>query len=192
MVFDTSDWVCRLMAIDPGSNNLGVAIYEIDLKTHELISSKAFTINAYLSFHYSKETANVYGDRHARFKAMEVELMECFDTYRPSLVMCESPFFNRFTPSAFSVLTELVSLINQTLWQFNNQIPFFKVDPPTAKKAVGAKGNAKKDDMLLAIIKVKDELKLSVDPKTLDEHAIDACAIGYYGYKHHVLGGGVK
>ena len=189
MNFNTSDWVCNLMAIDPGSSNLGIAIYSIDLQTAEIISSRAFTVSATHLPQYSKYTGQVYGDRYARFEAMRSELISILDYYRPSLVVCESPFFNRFTPSAFSVLTELVHIINDTVWCFNNHIPFFKVDPPTAKKAVGAKGNAKKDDMTIAVASVRDLLKLENDPYDLDEHAIDACAIGYHGYKKYVIGG---
>lgn len=192
MTFDTSDWVCNLMAIDPGSSSLGVAIYELNLKTFDIIRTTAFTVHATGLSQYSKHASNQYGDRFARFAAMENELMELFESIRPSIVICESPFFSRFTPSAFSVLTELVSIIQKTLFNFNNQIPFFKVDPPTAKKAIGAKGNAKKDDMTIALEKVADKLKL-VNPVTeLDEHAVDACAIGYHGYKKYVLDGGLN
>lgn len=184
---DTSDWEFNLLSIDPGSAHLGVAVYRVRFNTKELIESFAFTIEAKHSKDYLRDYSNQFGDKYARLTAMKNELYSVFDTYRPSLVICESPFFNSFTPNAFSILTELVNLIQMTLREFNNSIPFYKVDPPRAKKAVGAKGNAKKEEMTIAIDRFKETLKLNSSVELLDEHSIDALAIGYYGYIHYVL-----
>ena len=184
---NTRSWEINLMAIDPGSSNLGIAIYRIGLATGEILDSHAFTLQAKDSNYYSKDYSNRYNDKFARLQALESELFSVFDYYRPTIVVCESPFFNSFTPNAYAILSELVNLIQHTLLQFNNHIPFYKVDPPTAKKAVGAKGNAKKEDMVIAIDKIKHTLKLTTAIETLDEHSIDALAIGYYGYLNYIL-----
>lgn len=185
-MFNTENCVCHLMAIDPGSSSLGVAVYEIHLNTLAIISSTAFTLTANQSNHYLKEHSKMYGDKMARLNSLQADLSELFDYYRPALVVCESPFFNRFTPNAYAILTEMVNLIKYTLFQFNNHIPFFTVDPPTAKKAIGAKGNAKKDEMTLAIDDIRHMLKLKNNPFDLDEHSIDALAIGYFGWKKYI------
>lgn len=177
-----------LMAIDPGSSNLGVAIYEVCLQTRNILQSHAYTIYSTQSSYYFKEDAKLYGDRLARMNALQAELAECLQRHNPSIVLCESPFFNRLMPSAFGVLNEVMIHVKQALRDYNEHIPFFTVDPPTAKKAVGAKGNAKKDDMTLAIEKQLPQLKLMNAVSELDEHAIDALAIGYYGYKQYVIG----
>jgi crossover junction endodeoxyribonuclease ruvC len=176
------------MAIDPGSSCLGVAIYKLNFHTREIIESSAFTLHAKESFHYSRCLGETFGDKYTRLMALENELRELFQYYNPSIVMCESPFFNSFTPNAYAILTELVNLIQNTLRNYNNHIPFFKVDPPTAKKAVGAKGNAKKEEMTVAIDKIKHQLKLINPVNELDEHSIDALAIGYFGYGRYVTG----
>lgn len=184
----TNHWECCLMAIDPGSSCLGVAIYKLNFHTREIIESSAFTLHAKESFHYSRYLGETFGDKYTRLMALENELRELFQYYNPSIVMCESPFFNSFTPNAYAILTELVNLIQNTLRNYNNHIPFFKVDPPTAKKAVGAKGNAKKEEMTVAIDKIKHQLKLINPVNELDEHSIDALAIGYFGYGRYVTG----
>lgn len=184
---NTSQWEFTLLGIDPGSSNLGISIYKLDFNTLAIKESFAFTISAKDTCFYNRNTSNEFGDKIARLQAMKSELAEVFRSYSPSLIVCESPFFNSFTPNAYAILIEVVNLIHETIWEYNYQIPFFKVDPPTAKKAVGAKGNAKKDEMTQAIIEIKDRLKLKNNPLDLDEHSIDALAIGHYGYLNYVL-----
>lgn len=184
---DTSQWEFTLLGIDPGSSNLGISIYKLDFQTLAIKESFAFTISAKDTGFYNRYTSDVFGDKIARLQAMKNELASVFRTYSPSIIMCESPFFNRFTPNAYAILIEVVNLIQETVWEYNYQIPFFKIDPPTAKRAVGAKGNAKKEEMTQAIIEIKDRLKLRNNPLELDEHSIDALAIGHYGYLNYVL-----
>ena len=67
MTFDTSDWVCNLMAIDPGSSSLGVAIYELNLKTYDIIQTTAFTVHATELSQYSNTQVINMVDRLASF-----------------------------------------------------------------------------------------------------------------------------
>lgn len=187
MLLDLNDRVLNLMAIDPGSSNLGVAIYSINISDLNIIKVESFTINAIKSKYYSKAYSKTYGDKQARFLAMKNELYSFIEQYNPSLVICESPFFSSFTASAYGILVELLYIISEILFYYNNNIPFYKVDPPTAKKAVGAKGNAKKEDMFVKVNEMKEKIKLINNIEDLDEHAIDAIAIGYYGYLNYIL-----
>ena len=183
---NTKDWVFDIIGIDPGSKCTGYSIYTINSNTLDIIKVNAFTVEAYKSNYYSKEYSNTYNDKYSRFNAMNREFMDILEYYRPAMVFIESPFFNSFTPNAFSVLTELLQLYKLTLIDYNNRIPFITVDPPTAKKSIGAKGNAKKDDMTLALDRIKDSINLLPDINLLDEHSIDACAIGYWGYINYI------
>jgi Holliday junction resolvasome RuvABC endonuclease subunit len=59
--------------------------------------------------------------------------------------------------------------------------PLDLVDPPTAKKAIGAKGNAKKEDVLRAMEKIPELVEnCETTLKDLDEHSLDSMAIAYY------------
>ena len=97
--------------------------------------------------------------------------------YKPLSVVCETPFFNMQRPSAAGPLYELLTTLEQTLFEWDKEKPLYKVEPKTVKKAVGASANAKKDEVRSALSKVKELQCACLD--FLDEHAIDAIAVGY-------------
>lgn len=172
----------NVLGIDPGSAHLGVAVYTLDLKTKEIVSVNAFTIDALKSKYFNKQEVKLFGEKIVRIRSMVSEMQEVLHEYRPGLVVFESPFFNRFTPSAYGALKELLIALKLSLLDYNQSIPMADVDPPSAKKAIGAKGNAKKEDMTDALkLHVKKQgIPLLVEIDDLDEHSIDACAIGYW------------
>jgi Holliday junction resolvasome RuvABC endonuclease subunit len=81
-------------------------------------------------------------------------------------------------PQAYGALTEVVSMIRSTVIDHDWFVPFSLVDPPTVKMAVGAKGNADKDGVMAAM-KLIPEITALIDCSTLDEHSVDAIAVGY-------------
>ena len=185
---DTKGWEVNLLALDPGGN-VGVSIITIDFHTRAIIRTEAISLNMEKSQFFLKEQAKVTTVGEERLRALAVELTDLLYQYRPVQVYCESPFFSSFTASAFESLNRVLLVIKQCLYDFNDAIPFYKVDPPTAKKAIGAKGNAKKDDMLIALEKQRHVLKLETPTEELTEHSVDACAIGYWGYSKHAKKG---
>lgn len=178
----TKGWSVNIMGIDPGSVNTGVTVMEIDFHTHEIIKSTAYTIETPKSKHFNRELVKLISEPKARREALKIEMRELLEMYRPTLVFFEEPFYSPRTHTAFSSLKLVLEVIQYELYKFNPSIPAYKVDPPSAKKAIGAKGNADKDAMLVALDKVKEKFNFITPFEELTEHSIDSSAIAYWGY----------
>lgn len=172
-----------VIGIDPGSDTLGFACIHYDLKTMGILRSYSKTFKA-SKMTLSPITKQTHGNRYARiFKLSEV-LLEMFQEINPTHVVCESPFMAMRRPQAYGALMETVFAIRTALRQFDEGMALDLIDPPSAKNAVGAAGNAKKEQVQAALSKLLDVIKydeaeLGVEFSKLDEHSIDALAIAY-------------
>jgi Holliday junction resolvasome RuvABC endonuclease subunit len=119
--------------------------------------------------------------RFARLHSHYVNLRMTFEYTRPVIVVCESPFFNAKRPQAYGALVETLSAVRRALWEYDPYMQLYLIDPPRVKRAVGAAGNAGKDDMRTAVLKLAQELRYQgpVPLECIDEHSIDAIAVGY-------------
>lgn len=132
----------------------------------------------------SKEIAEVFGDKFARIEAHKQNIISILCDVNPVSIVCESPFYNSRRPSAFSALTEVVCAIRYACFEYSRFLGLELVDPPSAKIAAGAKGNAKKEQVQEAIFKLTNlNYKGDVGLENLDEHSIDAIAIAYWKYR---------
>jgi hypothetical protein len=117
--------------------------------------------------------------------AHEENLYQLFCKWGPHAVICESPFLGRF-PQAFAALTETMSMIRRAVYRFDRTVYVETVDPPTAKMAVGVSGKGKdKEDVRQGVLKLQAQgvlFNLNRDVTLLDEHSIDAIAVGYHKY----------
>ena len=181
---DTQGWEVNIMGIDPGGN-VGVTIMTLDFHTRKILRTQAISLNIMKSEFFNRQSANTTSDSEERLLATAIELRELLWLYRPVHVYCESPFFRAATATAFASLTRLIQVIKNVLREFNDAIPFYLIDPPRAKKAVGAKGNAKKDEMTIAIEKLRPTISLETLTEDLTEHSVDSTAICYWGYTTH-------
>ena len=172
----------KLLSLDPGSESLGCAVYEFDCLTFELTAIHAWTQRG-SRLPQNQWIAHLYGDRVARIAAHEDELLRTMQHHNPVAVVCESPFINIKRPAAYGALTEVVSAVRSATIRTQAWIPLYFVEPSTAKRAVGAKGNSDKDGVRVALRNnalIMSRLMMSID--MLDEHAVDAVAIGYHHY----------
>lgn len=175
------------MGIDPGSTTLGVTIIEYDVITLEITKTYSHTLNAG-RIPLNENDVALNNERYARIFLLANILYELFREYGPNFVVSESPFLKRRFPLAFAVLTEVVFAIRMALHRYDPTIKLELVDPPTAKKAVGAiitKGKEQKNPVRDALIKLLPDL--NYDPThyeqeflCLDEHSIDSIAIAYW------------
>ena len=67
--------------------------------------------------------------------------------------------------------------MQRALHLWDDYKPLYMIDPPSVKKAVGAQTRGDKDAVKKAIKLIK-ELEM-VNFNNLDEHSIDATAVGY-------------
>lgn len=170
----------RIVGIDPGSNMMGYAAIDFDIISKKIISTCAFTIRAEKA-RVTDSIADIFGDRLGRIDALKNALFTYFEQDRPNFVICESPFIAMRQPAAYGSLTETVCCVREALALVDPFQKVYSVDPPTAKKTVGAAGNAKKPQMQAAVGAMLDELcyneSISGNFFSLDEHSVDAIAI---------------
>lgn len=169
-----------LFAIDPGLNNTGIAIFELNVKPFEILSIKALTLKADRLVDDSCLDDDDFIERlHKRYK-MGNTLRTLLETYDPCIVVSESPFFDRRKPGSFAVLTEVMTTLFDTVVQWNPLARFSVVEPLLVKKVLGVAGEKGKDVVRESMAKQANIIAVLSDPlEHLDEHAIDAVGVGY-------------
>lgn len=171
--------VATIVGIDPGSETLGICLMSFNVTTLEIVSTQAQTyIGSKLGM--SRWILDYQSERFARIHAHKANLGRILLYKRPITVACESPFYSSRRPGAFSALTEVISALRYACFEYDPRLPFTLIDPPSAKIAVGAKGNSKKEQVQEAVLKLPDLNYIGEVPLAqLDEHSIDSIAIAY-------------
>lgn len=186
--FTQNGRIAHVIATDPGSQTLGLAVLSFDVETLDIIKTRAQTFTGDKLPYINQWTAAVHGDRIARIHAHRQNLYNILSYYKPILVACESPFYNPRRPNAYGALVEVMTEIRNAVIMYDPYMKLHTIDPPTVKKAVGAAGNADKVAVRAALLKIRDNLKLTTeDIDSMDEHSIDAVAVGYCLFKSRVL-----
>jgi Holliday junction resolvasome RuvABC endonuclease subunit len=184
---DLDQAICRIIGIDPGSTTLGFSVLEYDARTLKIIRTYAFTFNAGKMKLSDLDIEN-HSERYARIYELMEALYEKFVELKPTFVICESPFMAMRRPQAYGALVEVVFAIRSALRKYDPTMSLDLIDPPSAKNAVGAPGNAKKEQVAAALKKLLPELHFDVALSEasfdqLDEHSVDGTAIAYSRWK---------
>lgn len=168
----------RLIAIDPGLTSTGVAIYTICLD--KIIAIEAFTL------HPSSNIKNVawdeesIGDREMRLFSLRHQIASVVSNIQPSAIVCEGPFYSSFRPRAYGSLVETLAYIKLGVYDINPFTPIDILQPLLIKKIIGAGMTKGKLDVTKAVSNHPEIMSVLInDISTLDEHSIDAIAIGY-------------
>lgn len=176
-----------IIGIDPGTETLGLSILTFDAISIELQRVAAYTFVGSRLFHYSDAIAVLHGERYARLCAHQLNLLRIFQLVRPMAIVSESPFFNPRRPAAGAALVETIDCIRGAIQQYDPYRVLQLVDPSSVKNAVGAKGNAGKDDVKKAMERLGNTLPFDSETPfaSLSEHAIDSVAVAYWRYKQY-------
>lgn len=166
-----------ILSIDPGTISLGFAVIKVDIKTLDIKEAFAWTVDATRLDYYREDIIAVHGDKFARIIAHKRNFENVLRYYEPLIVTSETPFFNKLRPSAGGPLFELYTTLEQTVFEWDTQKPLYKMEPKLVKKMVGASANAKKPEMQAALKKIEELSSASLE--FLDQHSIDALAVGY-------------
>lgn len=172
----------RLLSIDPGTATMGITLWEWDVGSKLYRIVDCFTFEAKDNDPLYDSTGETHGKRIARLIHLGDLLLNVLREFKPHAVICESPFLGRF-PQAFAGLIECIVTIRNALFRYDPFLPLYQVDPPSAKKATGMTFTKKstKEDVKTALQK-RTDLVWDVDIDELDEHSIDAVAVGLYFY----------
>jgi Holliday junction resolvasome RuvABC endonuclease subunit len=169
----------RLVAIDPGSDTLGVALFHFNLVTYRIELKEVETLLGHRNAKIDPEFAATHGDRIARLRSHKRVLYRYFERTKPHRLVSEAPFMGKHA-AAYAALVECCTYIRQALETYDTEIPYRQIDPPTVKRGIGAMGNADKEAVkkqLLKVTHVFDNYS-GKELADLDEHSIDAIAVG--------------
>ena len=176
----------RFISIDPGTETLGVAMWVVDLESKRAMIENVFTLKASRSNTYVPATAMNYGDRYARLNAHYNSLCHIFHFFMPNNVVSESPYMGRF-PQAYAALVECMNMLQEAVRSFDYSLRVMAIDPMSAKQSVGVtKRGSNKDLVREQVLALKDISFINNNPYLLDEHSIDAIAVGYHHFKNLV------
>ncbi|ECF2859897.1 hypothetical protein E2G70_05805 [Salmonella enterica subsp. enterica serovar Agona] len=122
--------------------------------------------------------AECVGKRDDRLVKLEACYREFLRIARPTFVATETPFMRRAKLSAYESGVELQLMLRRALWDVFPEKVLHGFNPIIVKSFVGveAKGTDK-TDMFRAVTKLYRDHAL-FDITTLDEHSIDAVAVG--------------
>lgn len=175
-----SDNYVRIIGIDPGSDNLGLCILDIDTKTSKPVYVRTHNIKIDKLITELDQLQCVIDLKFLKIFAIKRFFSEFLDRTKPDMVACEQPFFHRFTPMAFGVLSEVVSSLKLATYEYDTSLMFITYPPKTIKKAIGAGATAKKEDMkrqLLTLTTYTDLLQEDNQVTKMTPDEIDAMCI---------------
>ena len=167
--------IIKIIGIDPGIHNCGVALGEFNTDTNHLVIKDFFTIHASeLARKANKKDSNTYGSIFSLF-LLEQEFTTIFTNFTPDYVASEDAFYNPRTPNAYASLKGCILSIKRVLYNFRLKLNL--IAPKLAKMTV-VKATADKNDMMAAITKLSD-LTIEKDITNIVEHEADAIGIAY-------------
>lgn len=184
---DIQESVYRIIAVDPGTNSLGVAVLDIDIQTHVVTVRHATTIDILKQSQNYPQLIAVHGERVSKLHSVEVSLYKLFKAWKPDEIVSEAPYMGRF-PQAYAALIECIGSIRRAVMEYNRALPLPSIDPATVKKTVGVSGKSGDKDAMRGAIQRQSDLVFNVLVDDLDEHSIDAIAVGYAFYKSRSQG----
>lgn len=172
--------VIRVIAIDPGTDTLGVAIIDVDFETLEQTLVYGHTFKASKDISDYELMSSQRGPKDARLLSHARNLYDLLLCTEPTLVAAESPFLQRGKVSAFEALVECYAMLRATVWKYSPTIHLHRIDPITAKNYCGVSHiKTDKTHVREAILKrYADKTAEGVDLFAMDEHTIDAVAVG--------------
>ena len=165
----------RIIGIDPGLTNTGIAVFDIDIPHRRISAIEATTLRVDQLPNLTGLDDEYFGERLIKLYKLKQYIKQYMAQLNPQAVACESPFYNRLRPMAYGALLETLTYIHAGVIEHNPNIFFKTIEPLMAKKAIGAgfmKGKVdvrhciEQNTALMAVMRS--------DIDSLDEHALDA------------------
>lgn len=178
----------RMVSIDPGTNNVGLAVCEFNADMTQMFVVDAMTIDLQrLLLRYEKPRADVWGDRHAKLHILTGAITRYLDAWRPVVVCSESPYMGRF-PQAYAALVEAMTSLSMGLRAYDPSIRLATWEPSAVKLAMGVNGRSGDKELMRRAITLRPDIVMCVPLELLDEHAVDAVCVGYTQFCNQIRG----
>lgn len=176
-VLESEAPVERILSIDPGTNTLGVAILRIQGPNTAL--EYAFTLPVGKLFTRYPLIIQNHGDKVAKLYTVQQDLLKVMEAWKPTYVVSEAPYMRSF-PAAYAALVECLDAVRRAVIKYDETLSLNVIDPARVKKAIGVAGNSGDKTLVRAALTTKEAFTLMTDMSLdkLDEHAVDAIAVG--------------
>lgn len=178
MQFTDESFIYRIMGIDNGSSNLGIAVLELDLRHGEYTVLYTRTLIAEKLLRERRICTASHGSRWERQNILKEELSKELWFHNPHNVAVETPFFMPRRVQSFETLTEMMIFIRQAVYDFSGN-DIYGVSPGEAKRAVQTeKFTMKKDAIKDCVLNLNNLIwKEGIHKGNLTEHEYDAIAV---------------
>jgi len=151
----------KILGVDPGTNILGYAILEVNGKVLKLIDFGVLRLEKYV-------------DHHDKLKEIFLQLQELIETYRPTQLAVEAPFYGKNVQSMLKLGraqgVAMAAAITMGL-EINEYAP------KKIKQSITGNGNASKEQVAAMLETI---LKIKVSSQHLD--ATDALGVAVCHY----------
>jgi len=163
----------NIMGVDPGTNYVGVSVFEINVQTLEIVSITPLTISL------SKIQETTFSPAmNLRLFELKNQMRHIVATFNPVSITIEHGFINKLRPAAYGPLSMSINTVQSAAFDVNPFSRIFMISPSEIKMNVGATFKADKDMVLAAMNKI-GEITAKVNLNSISEHAVDATAIAY-------------
>lgn len=170
----------KIVAIDPGLNNIGVAVFDFQANPLAIKRIYATTLKEERVINHVCFDDDYVPDRTIKRGRMVEGVMKFIRTNDPVVLVSESPFFDRRKPGSFAILTEVINDIFKSVLEYNNNIRLAVVEPLLVKHTLHVAGQKGKEVVRESMAKMPEIIEILETPiSDLDEHAIDAVGVGY-------------
>ena len=110
-------------------------------------------------------------------------MSDLISAVQPLFYICEDNFFFNKRPGSFKPLVECVTMLENVVYTNNPYAKLIKLAPKFVKKSIAVKLIDKKDSVKETIAENNNIMSaIKSNFNRLDEHSIDAIAIGYAYY----------
>lgn len=169
----------RILSVDPGTDTIGFAIVDLDLATFEITITYARTLATNKRRLINPLYEQAHGTSYAKRTLIQKHASYLLHRFEPHAMAVESPFLGRL-PQAFEALIEVRTFLRRALVKYDVGMSMELYSPTHVKNAVGVSGKSKdKNDMTEALRKLDVTWGEGVSLEALDEHSVDAIAVGY-------------
>lgn len=163
-----------IFGIDPGSRNIGVAIYYVDIIDLSIIKIIPIQISLDKYNYTNFQNSNL----HIRLLRLMKEMNSLLIAFNPVAIAIESGFINVRRPGAVIPLASAISVISSCVNLYDSNLKMIEYTPSIIKKTIGANPHGNKNPVFEALLKIKEVDDL-IDLDYLTEHTIDGIAIAY-------------
>lgn len=160
----------KILGVDPGTNLLGYAVLEVSGKQLKVLNFGVFHLES-------------YDTHHEKLKEIFLQLQEIIETYQPTQLAIEAPFYGKNVQSMLK-LGRAQGVAMAAAMTMGLQIEEYA--PKKIKQSVTGNGNASKEQVAAMLESI---LKIKITSKYLDATDALGAAVCHYNQSSGALGG---